>query len=143
MPALRNIVACHNGATSVVSNSCNPQAFTVEPKKTATFTLEFAPRTAGAHTHELALRVKSNPFEQHRIALAGECTQVRTLWQQPPLRHTICKPGRRGGVRGRMLQARRTRAAFDASTWFHDAVITGGHPSRGLAWRRPRRAAAW
>lgn len=53
------------------------QPITVEPKKTATFTVVFAPRAAGAHAHELALRVKSNPFEQLRIAMTGECVQVR------------------------------------------------------------------
>lgn len=53
------------------------QAVTVEPKKAVTFTLEFNPRAAGAFSHELALRVKANPFEQHRIALTGECVQAR------------------------------------------------------------------
>jgi hypothetical protein len=52
------------------------QAFSVEPKKAATFTVQFAPRTAGLFAHEMALRVKSNPFEQHRLALTGECVQV-------------------------------------------------------------------
>lgn len=46
------------------------------PKKAATFTVEFAPQIPGVFSHELALRVKSNPFEQHRIALTGECIQV-------------------------------------------------------------------
>lgn len=52
------------------------QPITVEPKKTATFTVAFAPRAAGTHAHELALRVKSNPFEQLRIAMSGEGVQV-------------------------------------------------------------------
>jgi hypothetical protein len=48
----------------------------VEPKKAASFTVEFAPIGAGVFAHEMALRVKSNPFEQHRLALTGECIQV-------------------------------------------------------------------
>ncbi len=57
-----------------------PQAFSVPPKKAATFTVEFTPRSPGVFAHEIALRVKSNPFEQHRLALTGECVRVRVCY---------------------------------------------------------------
>lgn len=57
------------------------------PKKAATFTVEFRPPGPGSFSHELQLRVKANPFEQHRIALTGECVQVgpRGALAPPPL----------------------------------------------------------
>jgi hypothetical protein len=53
------------------------QTFSVEPKKSAAFTVQFTPPAAGAFSHELALLVRGNPFEQHRLALTGEGVQVR------------------------------------------------------------------
>lgn len=47
------------------------QVFSVESKKAATFTVEFTPQELGSFSHELQLRVNSNPFEQYRVALTG------------------------------------------------------------------------
>jgi hypothetical protein len=52
------------------------QVFTVESKKAATFTVEFAPQELGTFNHEMYLRVNNNPFEQYKIALTGTGTTL-------------------------------------------------------------------
>lgn len=44
----------------------------MESKKAATFTVEFAAPELGTFSHELALRVNNNPFEQYKVALTGD-----------------------------------------------------------------------
>lgn len=79
----------------------------MEPKKAVTFTLEFNPRAAGAFSHELALRVKANPFEQHRIALTGECVQARRA---------------RGGARAPAWQLARGGCALVTAQSLHSSL---------------------
>jgi hypothetical protein len=57
------------------------QTFSLEPRKSAVFTVQFAPKEAGAVAHSLEMRVRSNPFEATRIALTGAC-RGQWGWQQ-------------------------------------------------------------
>lgn len=60
-----------------VTAICWLQAFTVESKKAATFSVLFSPDEVGSFSHELQLRVRQNPFEQHRVAITGACSEGR------------------------------------------------------------------
>jgi hypothetical protein len=78
---------------------CSVQVFAVESKKAATFTVEFSPQELGSFSHELQLRVNSNPFEQYRVALTGVTDRMR----EPPfsvakVSHCLCSGAVRRSV---------------------------------------------
>jgi hypothetical protein len=59
---------------------CALQSFSVDAKKSATFTVRFHPKEIGNFSHELQLHVKNNPYEQYCVALTGRCCCGGPAW---------------------------------------------------------------
>ena len=61
-----------------------PQVFSVDSKRSQTFTVEFRPLGTGQFQHEARIRVQNNPFEDYCVAMTGEGYQEDVTFDQLP-----------------------------------------------------------
>ncbi len=72
LPAKARIEMPPHAAFELESSAGGPaggEAFTVDSKRSVSYTVTFKPTAVGAVTHELRLRVANNPFEDYRCEL--------------------------------------------------------------------------
>ena len=101
------------------TGSMGPQgeAFTVESKRSVTYTVAFTPEAVGPAAHELKLRVANNPFEDYRFLLTGEGYQEDVTFDHLP-NDALDELRLQDGPVGRPVQAVFTLRNHSASKHF-------------------------